>query len=140
MRITKQQKQRIDKVGKKYDLRFMIIHGSYARGEEKSASDLDVAVYGNKKIEFSRLLDMHGDLTEIFRDSKERELDLKSLHNTNPFFRYEVTRDGRLIYGDENAFDDYCLYAYRDFIDSESLFRLRNLIISKRQEHLSKVL
>jgi len=140
MRITKEQKNEIEKIGRKYKLRFIIIHGSYARGEEKKGSDLDMAVYGKKKIEFGELLKMHGDFGGIFGDNKERELDLKSLHSTNPLFRFEVIRDGQLIYGDQNDFDEYCLYARRDYADSASLFRLQDIIIKKRQEHLNKVL
>jgi len=50
MRLTKEQKKEIGKIGRKYKLRFVIIHGSYARGEEKKGSDLDVAVYWKKKM------------------------------------------------------------------------------------------
>ncbi|NIA18292.1 MAG: hypothetical protein GWO79_00185, partial [Actinobacteria bacterium] len=101
---------------------------------------LDVAVYGEKKIEFEKLMKMHGDFSDVFGDNKERELDLKSLHNTNPLFRFEVTSDGQLVYGNQNDFDEYCLYARKDYMDSGSLFRLQDIIIKKRQEHLNKVL
>lgn len=139
MQITKKQQQEINKVGKKHNLCFIIIHGSYVCGEEKNSSDLDIAVYGKKKIEFEKLLKLSGDLGQIFGDNKRRELDVKSLHNTNPFFRYEVIKDGQLIYGSQDDFDEYCLYARRDYNDSRSLFKLQDILINKRQKHLNQV-
>lgn len=140
MKLTKEQQEQINKIGKKYRLRFIIIHGSYAVGEEKKGSDLDVAVYGKEKISFEQQLKIHGELGRVFGDNKERELDLKLLHNTNPLFRYEVVRSGQLIYGNRDDFDEYYLYAYKDYNDSKSLFKLQDILINKRQKHLNKVL
>lgn len=140
MKITKEQQEQINKIGEKYQLRFIIIHGSYARGEEKKGSDLDVAILGRKKIELSRLLAIHGEMGRIFGDNKTRELDLKSLHKTNPLFRYEVVKKSILIYGDQTDYDEYFLYAFKDFMDSKSLFNLRDIIIKKRQNHLNNAL
>lgn len=140
MKITKEQQEQINKIGEKYKLRFIIIHGSYASGEEKKGSDLDVAILGRKKVEFSQLLAIHGEMGRVFGDNKERELDLKSLHKTNPLFRYEVVKKSILIYGDQTDYDEYYLYAFKDFIDSKSLFNLRDIIIKKRQNHLNNAL
>ena len=139
MEITKKQQQEINKIGNKYQLRFIIIHGSYARGEEKKGSDLDVAVYGKKRIDFEKRMKMYGDFEQIFGNNRERELDIKTLHDTNPFFRFEAVRDGKLIYGDKNDFDEYYLFAYKDFMDSRSLFKLQDEIINRRQLHLNKI-
>ncbi len=140
MKLTVKQKKQINTIGKKHNLRFIIIHGSYAVGEEKKGSDLDVAIYGKKKISFEQHMKMYGDFEQVFGNNKERELDLKILHNTNPLFRYEVVHNGKLIYGSQNDFDEYCLYAYKDYNDSKSLFKLQDILINKRQKHLNKVL
>ncbi|MBA3047446.1 nucleotidyltransferase domain-containing protein [Patescibacteria group bacterium] len=140
MKLTVKQKIEIKKIGEKYNLRFIIIHGSYAVGEERKGSDLDVAVYGKEKIDFKRHIKMYGDFANVFGDNKGRELDLKILHNTNPLFRYEVVRNGQLIYGNQNDFDEYYLYACKDYNDSKSLFKLQDILINKRQKHLNKVL
>ncbi|MBU1246969.1 nucleotidyltransferase domain-containing protein [Patescibacteria group bacterium] len=140
MKIIKKQQQEIKKIGQKHNLRFIVIHGSYAQGNEKKGSDLDVAVYGHNKVEFEQLLKIAGELAQIFGDNRQRELDIKSLHNTNPLFRYEVVKDGQLIYGSQDDFDQYCLYAYKDYQDSKSLFQLQDVLIRKRQEHLDNTL
>ncbi|MBU1729983.1 nucleotidyltransferase domain-containing protein [Patescibacteria group bacterium] len=140
MKIIKKQQQEITKTGQRHNLRFIIIYGSYAKASEKEGSDLDVAVYGRDKIEFEQLLKISGELAQIFGDNRQRELDVKSLHNTNPLFRYEVVKDGQLIYGSQDDFDQYCLYAYKDYQDSKSLFQLQDVLIRKRQEHLNNAL
>ena len=140
MKLSAKEKKQIKKIGDKYKLRFIIIHGSCAVGEEKKGSDLDVAIYGKKKIDFEQHMKMYGDFEQIFGNNKERELDLKILHNTNPLFRYEVVRNGKLIYGNQSDFDEYYLYAYKDYNDSKSLFKLQDALINKRQKHLNKTL
>lgn len=42
--ITKTQKQKLHDLGKIYDLRFIILHGSYATGTATIDSDLDIAI------------------------------------------------------------------------------------------------
>ena len=46
-------------------------------------SDIDVAILGKRKIPFNLLLNLNDEFAHIF---KTRELDVKSLHSTNPFF------------------------------------------------------
>ena len=42
MRLTKIEKDRIQKIGKKYGLKLIILHGSYSTGRVKPGSDLDI--------------------------------------------------------------------------------------------------
>ena len=52
MELTKEQKNEIKKIGDKFNLKLMIIHGSYATGKARPGSDLDVAVFGEKPTPF----------------------------------------------------------------------------------------
>jgi len=131
-------REKLNKIGRKYGLKFIILHGSYARGEEKPGSDLDVAVLGKKFINFEKQVEIFGDLANIFGDNRERELDVKTLHGADPLFLYEVVRDGQLIFGDLSAYDNFVLYVYKNFQDSRDLFRLRDEIIGKRMSDLKK--
>lgn len=136
MFITKEQKQKIEEIGRKYNLKLILLHGSYATGKIKPGSDLDVAVLGKKPIEFEELLKIHGDLANIFGDNRERELDLKSLHKINVLFRFEVMRYSVLLYGNLIDYYSFKAYAFRDFQDSQSLFYLLGKLIKKRQKYL----
>lgn len=138
MKINSETRKKLNKIGGKYDLKFVILHGSYARREEKPGSDLDVAVLGKKFINFKKQLEIFGDLTKVFGDNRKRELDVKTLHGADPLFLYEVVKDGQLVFGDLSAYDNFILYAYKNFHDSRSLFRLRDEIIGKRMSDLKK--
>ena len=136
--LSPKQKQEVGKIGRKYNLKMILLYGSYATSKIKSSSDLDIAVLGKKPIKMDELLEIHSDLADIFGDSRERELDLKSLHDVDPFFRFEVMRYGVLLYGSLADYYSFKAYAFRDFQDSQSLFNLLGKIIRKRQRHLMK--
>jgi uncharacterized protein len=138
MKINSEMREKLNKIGRKYDLKFIILHGSYARGEEKRGSDLDVAVLGKKFIDFEKQLEIFGDLAKVFGDSRERELDVKTLHDADPLFLFEVVKDGRLVFGDASAYDNFVLYAYKNFHNSRNLFRLRDELIERRMLDLKK--
>ena len=134
--LSPKQKQGIEKIGRKYNLKLILVHGSYITGRIKTGSDLDIAVLGKKPIKMDDLLEIHSDLADIFGDSQERELDLKSLHEVNPFFRFEVMRHSVLLYGDPVDYYSFKAYAFRDFQDSQSLLNLLGKMIRKRQKYL----
>jgi len=136
--ITKEQKRKIEKVGRKYNLKMVLLYGSCATGKKKAGSDLDIAVLGQEPIEMNKLLEIHNDIADIFGDSRQQELDLKSLHDVNPFFRFEVMRHSVLLYGNPVDYYSFKAYAFRDFQDSQSLFNLLRVIIRKRQRYLMK--
>ena len=140
LKLTKKEKIELKKVAEKYGLKFIIVHGSYATGKIRPGSDLDIAVLGKSKkdgVPLDRLLKIHNELADIFGDGPKRELDLKSLHNTDPLFRYFVMRDGVLLYGNEADYEEFKLYAFRDFYESQDLRKLEMIMTRKKQEILT---
>lgn len=138
MRITSEQNKKLQEIGGKYEIRFIILHGSYAKNNPRRGSDLDIAILGRRPIDFDTQLEIFGELEGVFGNSKERELDLKTLHGIDPLFRYEVVKDGNLLYGDRNDYDEFRAYAFRDFMDSADLRQLESQIIAKKQKILTK--
>lgn len=139
--LNQKQKEELKKVAEKYGLKFVIVHGSYATGKEKSGSDLDIAVLGKFRKEgvpLDKLLKIHNELGDIFGDGPERELDLKSLHNVDSLFRYFVIRDGALLYGNEADYEEFKLYAFRDFYESQDLRNLEMTMTRKKQGMLTQ--
>lgn len=131
MELTSKQQKKITAIGDKFDLRFLLLYGSRAQDRDKPGSDLDLAVMGNTALSFETLLDIHRDLVEVFGDSSQRELDLKSIHDADVLLRFEIFRQAQLLYGDKTDFDEFCLYVYKDYMDSQSLFRLQDILINK---------
>ncbi len=138
--LSQEQKNKLQEIGEKYNLRFIIVHGSYAKGTPHSGSDLDVAVLGRQCMTVDILLELHGLLAGVFGDNRDRELDLKSLHGVDPLFRYLVVRDGVLLYGGETDFNEFKTYAMRSFDDAWKLFQLEEMLIKKQNADLLHVL
>jgi hypothetical protein len=46
-------------------------------------------------------------------------------------FRYQVMKDGVLLHGKPKDFYSYKIYAFRDYIDSRDLLRLKRTLIDK---------
>ena len=121
MFLTKEQKEKINQIGRKYSLRLILLYGSFARGETHADSDLDIAILGKKPLNLDTLLSIYAEMPFIFGDNKRRELDLSSLHNVNPLFRFYVMRDSVLLYGKSIDYYSFKAYAFRDYQESQSL-------------------
>lgn len=126
-------KPEMAKVAQKHNLALIILYGSQATGKAREESDVDIAVLGKRKIPSDALLNLDDEFARIFR---ARELDVKSLHNTNPFFRYQVMRDGVLLYGKSYDYNSYKAYAFRDYNDSKDLLKLKRIIVERRLQAL----
>jgi len=129
----KNLKPKIDNLAKKYNLSLVILYGSHARGKVHKESDIDIAVLGARPIPFEKLIDLNNEFAEIF---KVKEIDVKSLHNTNSLFRYQVMYKGILLYGKSYNYNSFKSYAFRDYYDSQDLLRLKEVFIKKRLQNL----
>ncbi len=131
--LDKNQEEKLKKIAKEKRLKFIIMYGSMAKGQNKTQSDLDIAVLGEKEISLKEYSYLFSQFSEVFPG---KEIDLKSLHHTDPLFRYLVLRDGILLYGDPTNYLEFKIYALRDYQESGSLFRLQKKLIQKRQKLL----
>ena len=138
MILTEAEKQKTIKIGKKYNLKLIIFHGSYVTGKARPDSDLDIGILGNKPLDFKAVGNIHSDLEEIFGNNYVRELDVKSLHKIDLLFRYQVAKDSQLIYGSTIDYNEFRAYAFRLYFDSKDLLKLEKLLVSKYQDHLNK--
>lgn len=137
MEITAEQKELLHAIGERHNLRFIILHGSYAKGTPRPGSDLDIAILGKRYIEGNIYLKIFGELEDIFGNNQERELDMKTLHHVDPLFRYQVTRDSALLYGDVAEYEEFKGYAFRDYMDSRDLRDLEEVLLRKSINKLS---
>ena len=54
----------------------------------------------------------------------QTDLDFKTLNKVDPLFRYQVIKDGKLLYGNPTDYEDYKAYSYRAYEDARPLFEL----------------
>ena len=131
MGITAEQKDQLRKISETYNLRFIILHGSYAKRTSRPGSDLDVAILGKRYIDGRSYLKIFGELENVFGNNEERELDMKTLHHVDPLFRYQVTRDSVLLCGNPAEYEEFKAYAFRDYMDSKDLRDLEEVLLRK---------
>lgn len=138
MELTKKQKIKIDNIGKKYNLKLLLLHGSYATDKQKKGSDIDIAYLCNGPVDPDIYLDIYPEIEEVFGSHPESELDIKPMRKLDPLFCYQIAKNSQLLYGNLQDYSEFCAYAFRFYHDSKDLFKLEEFQVSKYQKYLDK--
>lgn len=137
MELSIEEKKKIEKIGKKYGLKLILLHGSYATGQEKEGSDLDIALVGQNTLESSTVTKTLFDLENVFGNNYDRELDVKSLHGVDPLFLYKVVKESQLLYGKVSDYNEFKAYAFKVYHDSKDLRNLERKMVDRYQKYLN---
>lgn len=129
-------KNKLRAAAKKIGLRFVILHGSRATGRAGSHSDIDIAVLGKKILTSRQQLKLFREFDECFPRDKKIDLDIKTMERADPLFRYEVTRDGVLLFGNTTDYENYKAASYHLYEDAKPLFELERILIKRGQKKL----
>lgn len=137
---TAEMTKKLRPIATQYKLDFIVLFGSAAKGTMTDMSDIDIAVLQQQAIPLTtqQFFDLMDEFTT--RTNEPRKIDLVDLATANPLLRYEAIMNGKLLYGNELAFAEYKLFAFKDYIDSQSLFDLEKKLILKRQRILAKLI
>ena len=100
--------------------RRLVLFGSHATGSPPptATSDLDLALSFSRGVQRPAFSDLFVALSRVFQG---HSLDLAFLGDADPLFRWEVVREGVLLWGDPLEFLEYRAFAFRDFVDSADL-------------------
>lgn len=104
-----------------------------ASGLAKDDSNVDIAVLGKSVLALDEIIAISGEFSSALQ---KNEIDVKSLHRADPLFRHNATKNAILLYGAPRDFISFKIYAFRDFIESKSLFDLKEKLVEKRLETL----
>ena len=107
-----------------YHIKRMGIFGSVARGEQTENSDIDIAWFTNKPVDYSTLSSYEFDLCELLG----REVDLVIPDKNNIYFLLEVLSSPPIYIGNDN-FTDW-LDRFNDWVLDEYKF-IENVILEK---------
>lgn len=140
IKLTKKEKKELEKVAKKYNLIFIIAHGSYATGKERPGSDLNIAVLGNSKPSFEEFWGIHDEIKKIICGDTKYQLNLQVLHHIDPLLRYIIMRDSKFLAGNHLKYTEFYCYAFRDFDLHRKLFELQRTMMKGRIDLLDKFL
>ena len=124
-------------------IEFVVLFGSQVKGSANENSDFDIAIlkYSGQSF-FSNLREYYDVLSKLAEclSIPSQKLDLVDLSHANILLRRQITKGGKLIYGDSSLYEDYKSFAYRDFIDAKPLFDLESEIINFRYDFLKRTL
>ncbi|MDO8594453.1 MAG: nucleotidyltransferase family protein [bacterium] len=93
----KQIAEKAAPVFEKYGIKYAGLFGSYARGNEREGSDIDILVRrGNKSLSLFDFFDMKDEIS----DALNKKVDLVSEKAVIPYFKDHIFNDLKVIYGE----------------------------------------
>ncbi len=99
---------------KKFNCEVVILFGSYARGDQRPDSDVDIAIKTKKKISKKEMFEMTQELEQLLK----KDIDLIDLNAISDSFRYEILMNGQILYCEDSyQFDLYKLDMFREYLE-----------------------
>jgi len=130
-------KGKIKEIAQKYNLEMVLLFGSQVNGRTKSDSDIDIAYSAQKLLSTDEKIGLNNELCDLFHKDIVDQVDIR---NANPLLLHEISTNSQLLFGKEIDYIKFRTRAFRVFIDSESLFKLKESLIKKRQKFLSEMI
>jgi predicted nucleotidyltransferase len=125
--ITKEQKEQLERIAKKFGLELIILFGSFAVSKNRDDSDMDIAVSSEKELSFQRQISLINALTAIFRT----EVDLSILNKANPLLLFQISEKAILLFGTSEDFFKFKLRAFRMYHDYAPYFQIERRVNKK---------
>ena len=130
-------KGKIKEIAQKYNLEMVLFFGSQVNGRTKPDSDIDIAYSAQKLLSTDEKIGLNNELCDLFHKDIVDQVDIR---NANPLLLHEISTNSQLLFGKEIDYIKFRTRAFRVFIDSESLFKLKESLIKKRQKFLSEMI
>ena len=138
IQLTDRQSKKIKKIGKDFNLNLLLVYGSYAKGNQRKDSDLDIAFLGNAPIDFDAYFRLHSALANVFGDMG-RDLDAVDLYKKDPLFLHQVAKNSQLLYGSAIDYNEFRAFAFRNYMDSKDIRELEKTLVFLYQNYLKKL-
>ena len=130
-------KGKIKEIAQKYNLEMVLLFGSQVNGRTKPDSDIYIAYSAQKLLSTDEKIGLNNELCDLFHKDIVDQVDIR---NANPLLLHEISTNSQLLFGKEIDYIKFRTRAFRVFIDSESLFKLKESLIKKRQKFLSEMI
>ena len=114
------------------DIIFSYIFGSYAKGNIRKDSDIDIAIYLKDNIYTYEYLDMKMELSEVLK----REVDLVILNDATPLLKYEIYRNNILLFAHDKSMENR--YKVKTLFEYSDMKRYLDLSYDKTIERLKQ--
>lgn len=128
--VEKAINEYIDNLILHYGIKLIYIFGSYAKGENREDSDLDIAMYFHNKVDGFEKLDILDKLVEIFN---REDIDLVILNNADEVLKFQVIKYGKVIYMEDLATKvTFEARVMSEYMDMEHFRKVRSEFSHKR--------
>ena len=91
----KKYKAKIKPIAKRMGVKYLAVFGSFARGEAKKKSDVDILVDFEKQVTFDGYFDIEFALEDVF----ERKVDLITREGLSKYVKPLIQKDLSVMYG-----------------------------------------
>lgn len=109
------------------------LYGSYATGDETSASDLDLAIVLNKRVSNSTAFDLKLKYAHEISNLVIPSVETVILNNTNSPVLNQQAIAGQLIFSrEDNKRADFEVKLLREFEETNNLRKIQNYYLMKR--------
>jgi len=127
------------KIAQKYQLDLLILFGSRVKVKKflTDESDFDIAYRAKKDLQGKEMINLNCDLMGLFKNDR---VDIVDIKKADPLLKFAISRNSKLIYGDEIEYLNFKSSAFKSYIDAQPLFDLESKFIAKRQEALRGLL
>jgi len=130
-------KEKIKEIAQKYNLEMVLLFGSQVNSRARPDSDVDVAYSAKKQLSVDEKIGFNNELCDFFKKDIVDQVDIK---NANPLLLHEISTNSKLIFGKEIDYLEFKAFTFRNYIDSQSLFNLEELLIKKRHQEFGKLI
>ena len=117
--MIKFSKAKLKKIFEKNNVIFAYLFGSQVKGKIGKLSDVDIAIFFDKKIPRSKYFDIKLKLIGEFMDFfKRNDIDVVILNEASPLLFHRILKEGKLIFSsDEKKRLDYEVRAIMRYLD-----------------------
>lgn len=129
-------KKKLDDIAEKYDLRFILLYGSFARGESTEGSDFDIAVYVRRKLDLREISKMRFELFDAVASKNKRDVDLVIIDDKDPLLTHQIMRDSQLLYGNKHSYNSFQVFAMRNFLFHKKIYDLEDVLIERALKNI----
>lgn len=121
----------LESFARKHGIGLVILFGSQASGRAHSQSDVDVAVVADRPLTLDDRSALAALLAERFGFAEDT-IDLVEFRDAPPLVQFQITEHGKLLWGNPADFLRLRVLAWRRYLDTAKLRKLREQLLAKQ--------
>lgn len=128
----RQSSRKLADLARRYGVSLVVLFGSEAKGAGREDSDVDLAVWTEKRLSPRREIALMAEMSGLFPG---RTTDVAILNESSPLLRFEVSKAGVPLYEERpGAFLRFRLMAVRQYWETEKFRRMRARFLRRAAE------